>query len=163
VSEKNKSSEDQVFKSKKVLHPAGEDFAKGFFKDLQKGFAVTLKTAFRPPITLMYPYEVDSIEPRFRGLQALIKDRCIACGICARTCPNGSITMKTEKDEEGKKVLTEFEIDFGRCIFCGLCAGSCPKDALKMSSRYDYCCDTREGLIFKMEQLEENCKYLLDK
>lgn len=163
MSKNKKSLEDQTFKSNKVLHSIGEDFGKGFFKDFQKGFTVTLKTAFRPPVTLMYPFEVDAIEPRFRGIQALITERCIACGICARACPNGSILMQTAKDEENKKVLTEFQVDLGKCIFCGLCAESCPKGALKMSGRYDYCCDTREGLIFNIKQLEENCKYIQDK
>lgn len=49
-------------------------------------------------------------------------DKCIGCGICAKKCPQGNITIKDGKPQFGK-----------HCVGCMACAFTCPKDALKIS------------------------------
>ena len=49
----------------------------------------------------------------------VIKDACIACGVCASECP-------TEAISEGDGI---YVIDADKCIDCGACAGACPVDA----------------------------------
>lgn len=48
-----------------------------------------------------------------------INDECIACGICAESCPVGAIS-----EGDGKYV-----INADTCIDCGACAGACPVGA----------------------------------
>lgn len=51
-------------------------------------------------------------------------DNCLACGLCARVCPQGAITF-----EPGKSPV----IERTRCDDCGLCARKCPGRALLLA------------------------------
>src|SRR3569623_526826 len=53
-----------------------------------KAHALTLKYFFKAKATINYPFEKNTISPRFRGEHALRRypngeERCIACKICA--------------------------------------------------------------------------------
>ncbi len=52
----------------------------------------------------------------------LNKDECISCGLCAKSCAEGAITMA----DDGKP---EFHPD--ACIYCGDCVKVCPTEAWK--------------------------------
>lgn len=52
----------------------------------------------------------------------LIKDKCIGCGKCVRSCPADAIEMVDKKPV----------IDGEKCILCGACVEACPVDALEM-------------------------------
>ncbi len=54
------------------------------------------------------------------------KDKCVACGICSKICPDKAASLKKEK--RGLKA----EIDYDYCKGCGLCAKECPVKAIKM-------------------------------
>ncbi len=60
------------------------------------------------------------------------EDDCNGCGLCARSCPIGAISLK--------KILVPTEkmfpeIDESICFGCGVCAKSCKKSALHLSAR----------------------------
>ena len=45
---------------------------------------------------------------------------CIACGLCAQSCPKDAISFLWGKAE----------IDQNRCVRCGLCVKACPRGAI---------------------------------
>ncbi len=51
-----------------------------------------------------------------------IGDDCVYCGLCARTCPEGAITV-----DRATKTWT---VDENKCKKCGLCISKCPKKTL---------------------------------
>lgn len=50
-------------------------------------------------------------------------EKCKRCGICAKFCPEGIISITQEKGAEAN-------MDY--CKGCGICAEECPFDAIKM-------------------------------
>lgn len=127
--------------------------------DEVKGFWVTFRRLFRPPVTFEYPEEKRQMAPRFRGLPSLRADPetgealCVACGLCARICPTSCLEMNVIASEEGDRELGEFILRSGRCLFCGLCAQVCPVDAITMSGEYELATLARDGLIYTKTEL----------
>ncbi len=135
-----------------------------FFQDLRSGFEVTLKYMFSRKVTMQYPYEKSTkeweIPESWRGLHghALKEDgslKCIGCGLCARVCPDGCITIETEGKGKDKKI-TVFTVDLSRCSFCGLCFKSCPVDAILPTEEYELSCGSRENFVYPLNKLIEN-------
>ncbi len=54
------------------------------------------------------------------------KDKCIACRLCTKICPDGAINLKNYK----KSLKADVNYDY--CKGCGLCAKECPVKAIKM-------------------------------
>ena len=136
--------------------------SKILMKDLAIGLRRTVTYNYQKAITMQYPKEKWTPYPRFRGIIRLTHDeegnlKCIACGMCARACPCGCITVKGEKKEgEKKKTLTVFQLDFTKCSLCGLCVESCPKSAIDFSQDYNIAGFSREEFHYDLiKRLEE--------
>lgn len=134
---------------------------------LLAGLGVTLKAFFQPVVTSQYPRQLLKISPRFRCHTKLVaakddpeKNGCIACGICVRNCPSGSISeVEGEKREgEKKKTATSYILDFTTCSQCGICVESCPSDALAFSADFNPAGFRREDFHFDLVREFENRK-----
>lgn len=133
---------------------------------LLKGMQVTGKEFVTPKITEKYPENRETVHvpDRFRAILQLKYDadgnhKCIACGICERNCPNGTISLATKMvdtaDGKKKRKLDKYMYDLGSCTFCQLCVTSCPQDALEFSNDFEQAVFTREKLVKKLNYLPE--------
>ena len=133
---------------------------------LLKGMQVTGKEFITPKITEKYPEDREKVQvpDRFRAILQLKYDadgnhKCIACGICQRNCPNGTISITTKMvptfDGKQKRKLDKYIYDLGSCTFCQLCVTTCPQNALEFSNDFEQAVFTREKLVKKLNYLPE--------
>lgn len=96
---------------------------------------IVLEQFFRPPYTIMYPFEKGPLSPRFRGEHALRRypsgeERCIgmamlplpdvlmrlnftaslACKLCEAICPAQAITIESEARLDGSRRTTRYGV-----------------------------------------------------
>ena len=99
--------------------------------------------------TTKYPLEKLPISPRYRAIHSLQRhmesgeNRCIGRGLCEKICPANCIKIDTRIDENSRKEVGEYTINFGRCIFCGYCAEVCPELAIVHSGDYENASEQR--------------------
>lgn len=133
---------------------------------LLKGMQVTGKEFLTPKITERYPEDRETRQwpERFRAILQFKYDengraKCIACGICERNCPNGTITIETKMvdmpDGKKKRKLDKYLYDLGSCTFCDLCVTSCPHDAIEFSNDFEQAVFTRGKLVKQLNNRPE--------
>jgi NADH-quinone oxidoreductase subunit I len=116
--------------------------------ELFVGLCVTFKAMYRALFknemhTVKYPFEKLPISPRYRAIHKMLRllesghYRCIGCGLCEKICPANCIKIDTSYNEDQRKEVNEYTINFGRCIFCGYCAEVCPELAIVHGNRYE--------------------------
>ncbi|WP_419766251.1 MAG: NADH-quinone oxidoreductase subunit NuoI [Arcobacter sp.] len=109
--------------------------------------------------TVQYPIEKLPIGPRYRAVHKLLgllesgENRCIGCGLCEKICISDCIRMDTRIDENSRKEVLEYTINFGRCIFCGYCAEVCPELAIVHGGRYENASEQRAHFVVKDDLL----------
>jgi len=129
-----------------------------FFTEIARGMWLVLEQFFRPPYTIMYPFEKGPLSPRFRGEHALRRypsgeERCIACKLCEAICPAQAITIESEARLDGSRRTTKYDIDMTKCIYCGFCQEACPVDAIVETQNQEFSTETREELLYNKEKL----------
>ncbi|HIN72782.1 MAG TPA: NADH-quinone oxidoreductase subunit I [Dehalococcoidia bacterium] len=117
-----------------------------------EGLVVTLKTAFRKPVTAQYPDPKKrlAVAKRYMGFPALLWDEdvdepyCTGCMVCIRDCPTQCMTAEMKDNPKfaddtsrRRKIVDYFEINLGRCILCQICVDVCNFDAIEMSHEHE--------------------------
>ena len=114
---------------------------------LLKGMGITLKYFFSKKITVQYPEEMPQLQERFRGRLYIEFEKCIACGICTKTCPNDVLSLEDARDENTKKKkLISYTIDHQYCMFCNLCVENCPSHCLHFNHDFEMSKYNREDI-----------------
>ncbi len=144
--------------------------------ELFVGLKVTIREMFKALFmgnmhTVKYPFEKMPISPRYRAIhemKILLESghyRCIGCGLCEKICISDCIKMDTRYDENQRKEVSEYTINFGRCIFCGYCAEVCPELAIVHGGRYETASEQRasyslfEDMLTPIDQLTSQKEY----
>ena len=134
---------------------------KNSFVSIAKGMRLTLIywSPAKKPVTQFYPEVMPKLPERFRGMPTLVFDeekgdaKCIACGMCARTCPVGIIKVVADTTDPKNRKPKTFEINVSRCMFCGMCVDVCPAHALASAKTFELVTETREDMIYDKEKL----------
>jgi NADH-quinone oxidoreductase subunit I len=123
-----------------------------------KGLLDVFLHAFRRRVTVQYPEEKPYLAPRYRGRIILSRapdgqERCVACYLCAVTCPVDCISLQATEDETGRRYPKFFRINFSRCIFCGFCEEACPTYAIQLTPDFEMGEYVRQNMVYEKEDL----------
>ncbi|MEZ5357999.1 MAG: NADH-quinone oxidoreductase subunit I [Candidatus Zixiibacteriota bacterium] len=137
-----------------------KEFASGIY-NLVLGMFTTGKHLGRHAITIQYPKERWEVPERSRGMVVLLTDHetgelnCTACLLCMRACPSSAITIEVVKDENNKRVLTGFNLNYNICCFCGLCEESCNFAGIKLATKYEFPAWDKSELQWDIKKLQD--------
>ncbi|NLL51921.1 MAG: NADH-quinone oxidoreductase subunit I [Peptococcaceae bacterium] len=104
---------------------------------LLKGLSITIRHFFEKKITQQYPEERPVLPKRFRGSFNLTPEKCTACGLCVKACPNDIISIDTFRDENNKRKLSKYRMNMASCLYCGFCVEACPQGALYTTQEFE--------------------------
>ena len=133
-------------------------------KTLATGMKITWKEYFTPKSTEQYPENRKTtlhVAERHRGRLVMLRDengavKCTACTLCEKTCPNGTIQIKTEMvtTEDGKKKrrLVDYQYDLGDCMFCQLCVNACNFGAIEFTNDFENATFSRDALTLHLDK-----------
>ena len=134
-------------------------------KTLATGLKVTLKEYFTPKSTEQYPENRKTtlhVAKRHRGRLVFVRDeagahKCVACTMCEKSCPNGSIKILSEMREDpetGKKkrYLLDYSYDMGDCMFCQLCVNACNFGAIEFTNDFENSVFDRDKLVLHLDK-----------
>lgn len=64
----------------------------------------------------------------------LDKEKCIACGRCFKSCPQGVFNLEEDEDDEGNEINFMVIENDELCIGCKTCSKVCGQNALSHES-----------------------------
>lgn len=96
----------------------------GMLKDM-------IRSAFRQPVTELYPVERRPAAEDFRGMLHWNPEGCTGCALCVKDCPADAIELITI-DKVAKRFVIRYHVD--RCLFCSQCAYSCRFNCITLSN-----------------------------
>ena len=93
-----------------------------------------LRSLFKKPVTVQYPFEKDPVPRDFRGNVVFDAPKCIGCNICVNDCPAEAIEIIriSETEKKFKMILHN-----DRCIHCAQCVDSCPTKTYHMDGEFE--------------------------
>lgn len=89
---------------------------------------MTLRSLFKKPETVLYPFETREQPDDLKGSVVVDIKKCTLCQVCEKRCPTGSI--KVDKGNE------TWSIDRFDCIQCRTCVRDCAFNCLSMNPDY---------------------------
>ncbi len=109
----------------------------------------------------MIPATPPENRPGFPELQLNSEglEKCVACGLCAFSCPVEIIDVQAARNPEDKPISAgdayarSFTIEIARCISCGSCEEACVPGAIELSGREISPVDNPQKLNWNKEQL----------
>ncbi len=129
------------------------------------GLKTTLVEYFTPKSTEQYPENRKTtlhVAKRHRGRLVFKRGedgahRCVACTMCEKACPNGTIKILSEMrtDEatgKKKRVLLDYQYDLGDCMFCQLCTNACNFDAIEFTNDFENSVFDRGSLVLHLDK-----------
>ncbi|WP_094550819.1 NuoI/complex I 23 kDa subunit family protein [Rubricoccus marinus] len=130
-----------------------------YLPEIFKGLGYSASKMKLESYSFQYPEEQWYPPDSYRGRPVLVEEqgrpRCVACGLCARSCPPLAISMQAHEvtDDIKEREPEWFEINMLRCIYCGFCEEVCPEEAIVMSKEYDLTFQDREEAHFGIDKL----------
>lgn len=94
-------------------------------------FGDMVRSAFRRPVTELYPVVRRPTVEVFRGQLHWTPDECTGCALCVKDCPAEAIELITI-DKAAKRYVFRVHVD--RCTFCGQCAYNCRFDCITLEN-----------------------------
>jgi NADH-quinone oxidoreductase subunit I len=134
-------------------------------KTLALGLKVTMKEYFTAKSTEQYPENRKTtlhVSARHRGRLVFNRNedgsyKCVACTMCEKACPNGTIKITSEMVEDPatgrkKRQLLDYQYDLGDCMFCQLCTNACNFDAIRFVNDFENSTFDREKLVLHLDK-----------
>jgi heterodisulfide reductase subunit A len=91
------------------------------------------------------------MNPKYLRVEAItaevVPNECTSCGICAKVCPFGAITVDT-------RAKTPASVTVAACSGCGTCAAECPSNAILMHHFTDGQIEAQIDAILEQDPLQ---------
>jgi len=91
------------------------------------------------------------MNPKYLRVEAItaevVSNECTSCGICAKVCPFGAITVDT-------RAKTPASVTVAACSGCGTCAAECPSNAILMHHFTDGQIEAQIDAILEQDPLQ---------
>jgi len=89
------------------------------------------RTLWGKAATISFPFGPLSLPSSYRGRVAVDIAACRGCGLCARDCPAGALTVERQ-GQRGVRIVHCYD----RCTSCGQCELGCKDKAIHLEPAF---------------------------